>query len=158
MTPAKPTFDTLSRIMIGTELGGGVVAPMAASPVGAVAETFGLGAKTLRGGYGTGSLEMRFQTMLAKTQSGQRALNKARARQQKAQFLQQRMSQSLARLASASPQIYNQIMAGRQLPQGAVVLGGQPRVDLMEQLALRMATSPNSLPGAPAQPSVTDLI
>jgi hypothetical protein len=88
----------------------------------------------------------------------QNQLRKARARQKKYELLQRRMGQSMARLAAADPQLYQHVVTGRQLPQGAVVLGGAPRVDLMEELALRMATSPQAIPGAPAQPSVMDLI
>lgn len=71
----------------------------------------------------------------------QKAFNQQIA-QRKAEVLQlQRlMSQNMARLASASPHLYNQVMAGRQLPEGAVVIGGQPRQDLMEMLAYDMAT------------------
>jgi hypothetical protein len=45
-----------------------------------------------------------------------------------------------ARLAAANPQLYNEIMAGMQLPQDAWVIGGQPRTDLLEELAYDMAT------------------
>jgi hypothetical protein len=88
----------------------------------------------------------------------QSQLRKAAARQKKYELLQRRMGQSMARLAAVDPQLYQHVVTGRQLPQGAVVLGGAPRVDLMEELALRMATSPQAIPGAPAQPSVMDLI
>jgi len=120
--------------------------------------------KSVQGALGTGNVgrlqspELRAQMMMASNESGQRMLAAGRARQKKYEALQKRMGQSLARLAASSPQTYQQVMTGRQLPQGAVVLGGQPRVDLMEDLALRMATSPNSIPGGPAQPSVMDLI
>lgn len=86
------------------------------------------------------------------------AARSQRLQQQKYEKLQSRMAESLARLAAASPQTYNQVMAGRQLPQGAQVFGGTPRVDLMEQLASRMALDPRSFSGNPAQPSVMDLI
>ncbi len=86
------------------------------------------------------------------------AARSQRLQRQKYEKLQARMGESLARLAAASPQTYNQVMAGRQLPQGAQVFGGAPRVDLMEQLASRMALDPRSFSGNPAQPSVTDLI
>jgi hypothetical protein len=49
------------------------------------------------------------------------------------------MLRSMTRLAAANPQLYNEVMAGRKLPQGAVVLGGRPRMDLMEELALGMS-------------------
>jgi hypothetical protein len=37
------------------------------------------------------------------------------------------------------PAIYTAVSAGRKLPQGAVVLGGQPRVDLLQELGRSMA-------------------
>ncbi len=63
-----------------------------------------------------------------------------RSREAEVLQLQRLMSQNMARLASASPHLYNQVMAGRQLPEGGVVIGGQPRQDLMEMLAYDMAT------------------
>ena len=51
-----------------------------------------------------------------------------------------KMASASARLAAVAPHLYNQIMAGRTLPQGAVVLGGSPRTDLLEQIAYGMAT------------------
>lgn len=54
--------------------------------------------------------------------------------------LRRRMLASAARLAAVDPHLYNQILAGRRLPEGARVFGGQPRVDLMEQLAYEMAS------------------
>ena len=101
---------------------------------------------------------LRQMAALASTERGQGALYRANKRKTQFQALQSSMAQSLARLAAASPQTYNPVMAGRLLPQGAVVLGGTPRVDLMEDLALRMASNPQAIPGAPAQPSVKDLI
>jgi len=43
------------------------------------------------------------------------------------------------RLAAIDPHLYNEVMAGRSLPKDAVVFGGQPRTDLMEELAMGMA-------------------
>ena len=60
-------------------------------------------------------------------------------RQMKKQQLERSTAQNAARLAATAPHLYNQILAGRQLPQGAVVLGGQPRTDLLEQLSYGMA-------------------
>ena len=51
-----------------------------------------------------------------------------------------KMATASARLAAVAPHLYNQILAGRTLPQGAVVLGGNPRTDLLEQLAYGMAS------------------
>lgn len=53
--------------------------------------------------------------------------------------LRQDMLRSAARLSAANPQLYEQVLAGRRLPMGATVLGGQPRVDLLQELALGMA-------------------
>jgi hypothetical protein len=53
--------------------------------------------------------------------------------------LRQDMLRSAARLSAANPQLYEQVLAGRRLPLGATVLGGQPRVDLLQELALGMA-------------------
>jgi len=49
------------------------------------------------------------------------------------------MSVSLQRLAGMDPKLYTEVMYGMRLPEGAVVLGGQPRRDLLEELALAMA-------------------
>lgn len=46
------------------------------------------------------------------------------------------------RLMTAAPQVATQILAGRRLPQGAVVIGGRPRTDLLRQFAVQMATDP----------------
>jgi len=43
------------------------------------------------------------------------------------------------RLAMYAPHLFNQVMAGRKLPRDAVVVGGQPRVDLLDELAQGMA-------------------
>lgn len=42
-------------------------------------------------------------------------------------------------LAQNMPHLFNQIMAGRELPEDATVLGGKPRADLMQQVAQDMA-------------------
>jgi len=74
-------------------------------------------------------------------------------RQKMSQITTQRYEQSIAknaaRLAAANPQLYNEVMAGRRLPQGAVVLGGRPRVDLMEELAMSMAGGQFQKPADP---------
>ena len=53
--------------------------------------------------------------------------------------LQRRMVKATMQLAASDPHLYNEIMAGRSLPKDAVVFGGQPRQDLMEELAMGMA-------------------
>jgi len=160
---ASPLVGAVRKEPLGVGLGGADAGfslgmPAFAAGIGGVTRAFGLNQSKTAGGLLMDSPEAMLQMQMASTAAGQRRLNIARKSQQKFEMLQSRMGQSLARLAAVSPQKYQEVMAGRILPQGAVVLGGTPRVDLMEDLALRMASSPNSIPGAPAQPSVMDLI
>jgi hypothetical protein len=53
--------------------------------------------------------------------------------------LQRRMTRATMQLAATDPHLYNEVMAGRSLPRDAVVFGGQPRTDLMEELSMGMA-------------------
>lgn len=62
------------------------------------------------------------------------------ARLEKAR-MEEMVQRNIAIVAQRSPHLYAQVMAGRILPQGAVVLGGVPRTDLMEELAYSMGTS-----------------
>jgi hypothetical protein len=64
--------------------------------------------------------------------------------------VERELAKQSARLAAANPHLYNQIMAGRRLPQGAVILGGNPRTDLMEQIAGGMASNPQLQQQGPA--------
>ena len=66
------------------------------------------------------------------------------------QAVEQEIAKQSARLAAANPHLYNQIIAGRRLPQGAVILGGNPRTDLMEQIASGMASNPQLQQPGPA--------
>jgi len=49
------------------------------------------------------------------------------------------MQMNLQRLSQAAPDLYMQIAAGQRLPQGATVLGGRPRTDLLRDVAQGMA-------------------
>jgi hypothetical protein len=62
------------------------------------------------------------------------------ARAMKARRLQEAMSQNMMRLAAANPQLYNQLLVGRTLPQGAVVIGGGQSSDFLDSVAYQMAT------------------
>lgn len=53
--------------------------------------------------------------------------------------LQRDMAENASRLAAVAPDVYNRVLAGRMLPKGAVVLGGEPRTDLLEELTTGMA-------------------
>lgn len=43
-------------------------------------------------------------------------------------------------LARRNPQLYTEVISGRRLPRGAVVFGGKPRRDMMEELTMAMAS------------------
>lgn len=70
----------------------------------------------------------------------------------RARRLQRAMADNMSRLAAANPQLYNQLLVGRMLPQGAVVIGGGKRSDFLDSVAYQMAiggfespqTSPDS--------------
>lgn len=55
------------------------------------------------------------------------------------QSLQAAIDSNLRRVAQSDPAMYAQVMAGRRLPQGAVVLGGEQRTDLLQELGRAMA-------------------
>jgi hypothetical protein len=61
-------------------------------------------------------------------------------RAMKQRKVQQMMAENTARLAQLDPHTYYEVLAGRRLPQGAVVFGGQPRTDLLERLAYGMTS------------------
>lgn len=73
------------------------------------------------------------------------------ADQMRAEQLEQLMGVNTARLAATMPDVYNQVLAGRTLPRGAVVLGGGQNPDRLQALA--MAMSMGSIKGPQ---SVTD--
>jgi hypothetical protein len=53
--------------------------------------------------------------------------------------MQSSIDENLAKLQAQAPEIYMKFAAGRVLPQGAVVIGGVPRQDLLQQLGMSMA-------------------
>lgn len=59
-------------------------------------------------------------------------------------------SENTALLARYFPHQFQEIMAGRELPQGAVVIGGEPRADLMAEFATHMSS------GGFQQPSTSE--
>jgi len=46
------------------------------------------------------------------------------------------------RIMQVAPHLANQLLAGRRLPQGAVVLGTGQRTDLFREFAQQMVTDP----------------
>lgn len=80
------------------------------------------------------------QPSLAETLAmARRESNMARLEQLRAQQRQMRAMESLGRLAALDPQLYNELTAGRVLPQGAMMFGGTPRTDILEAMAFDMA-------------------
>ncbi len=71
------------------------------------------------------------------------ALMEVQAQQQAEEMKRQQLAflveSNQRRLAQWSPELYNQVLAGRRLPRGAVMIGGVPRTDLLAQVAMRMA-------------------
>jgi hypothetical protein len=88
-----------------------------------------------------------------KEQMQQRRYEAAQA--MKARRLQRAMADNMMRLASANPQLYNQLLVGRTLPQGAVVIGGGQKSDFLESVAYQMATGGFENPqGTPDSPDI----
>lgn len=77
-------------------------------------------------------------------------------REARIQSLIEQVEQNTHRIMRQKPDVAQQILAGRRLPRGAVVIGGQPRTDLLEQVALAMAMNANqasqqSMGGSPLE-------
>ena len=53
--------------------------------------------------------------------------------------LEDSINRNLMRLEAEAPELYMRVASGRRLPQGAVVLGGEKRTDLLEELGRSMA-------------------
>ena len=60
--------------------------------------------------------------------------------QQRVQRVQQAMAFNEAMLASRYPGVYAKLLAGRPLPRGAVVYGGQPNREAVDATTYAMAT------------------
>ena len=54
--------------------------------------------------------------------------------------------ENMARLAASSPELYNQLAAGRRLPQGSTRIGGGTREDILGMVASAMASGSLTLP------------
>ena len=63
----------------------------------------------------------------------------AYADKMKAQRYMRTNAENTAMLARYFPHQFQEIMAGRELPHGAVVIGGEPRADLMAEFANSMS-------------------
>lgn len=63
-----------------------------------------------------------------------------KVRQLESRRLERDMAENAARLASVAPDVYNRVLAGRMLPRGASVFGGQPDTALLDELTYGMST------------------
>lgn len=90
-----------------------------------------LGAKAMqRGGGNEPEMDMSHVDERNRNENILRILESARMDRSNATNRQQ--------LAQNAPDLYSSVMAGRQIPKGSVVLGGQQREDLMQQLVMAM--------------------
>jgi len=128
------TTEGLLRSPVSTILGGALIADIATREAGL---PLAAGAQRAVTGESFLDPETSFSVVLRQQQE----LRKREAlRRAEISRIQRLMAQNMSRLATAAPHLYNQVLAGQQLPAGAVVLGGEPREDLMEALAFSMAS------------------
>ena len=113
----------------------------------------GLGKKLELGAYGVGSATLggaiisglmpdkhsKMERLWGKEEQERQAYIQYKAQETRMRRLQRDMAENAARLAAVAPDVYNRVMAGRMLPKGAAVFGGNPRTDLLEQLTLAMS-------------------
>lgn len=59
----------------------------------------------------------------------------------RAQRIQRDMGNNIRQLAAYRPDLLQELAAGQELPKGATVIGGQPRMDLIEMAASQMSTA-----------------
>ena len=105
----------------GTVLGGLLAAQMVGQPlVEGVARDFGYGYRKEK-------------------EQWERIRRDQLAQEMRARRLQRTISENTTRLMTYEPELAQQILAGRVLPQGAVVIGGRPRTDLLAQVAEGMS-------------------
>ena len=104
----------------------------------------GLGA--VAGGYGvaSGISGLRDRPLIERAQEDLRRTSRQQLIDQLSMSARQTsldnsIQTNLQRLEREAPDLYMRISVGRRLPQGAVVLGGEKRTDLLEELGRSMA-------------------
>lgn len=131
----------------------------AADDVAKVARLGKLGKFALGGGVGLAALGLEFAgpSLLEagreafiegyardKQDLSREQMEKARQAEQFMQLSQMRTQrlteQAMIQLATKAPHLFNESAAGRRLPRGATVIGGQPNVDVLGQVAARLAS------------------
>lgn len=88
---------------------------------------------------GVESSEIEQQRMEDLRRSARRDMLDLLGRKEHKQALQMNINDNLAQLQAQAPDLYMSVAAGRRLPQGAVVIGGVPRQDLLQQLGMSMS-------------------
>jgi hypothetical protein len=88
---------------------------------------------------GAESSEIEQQRMEDLRRSARRDMLDLLGRKEHKQALQMNINDNLAQLQAQAPDLYMSVAAGRRLPQGAVVIGGVPRQDLLQQLGMSMS-------------------
>lgn len=61
-------------------------------------------------------------------------------RQEQQRKLDEAIARNTMMLAQTSPQLFAELSAGRRLPKNATPIGGQPRTDIISEVARRMST------------------
>jgi hypothetical protein len=110
--------------------------------------TAALGAEIGRFGYHT-AIEPPAEAIIGALGAPGRAREAAResfaredtikAIQDRTRMVRESIRKNITYIAQSNPQLYNELVVGRRLPRGAVVLGGPPRRDLLEEVATMMA-------------------
>ena len=97
----------------------------------------GLGSVSLVGGLRSRQIREKALEDFKRTQR-QMVLDQMSEQSQRT-ALQDSIDRNLQTVQQKAPDLYMQVMAGRRLPQGAVVLGGERRTDLLQELGRAMA-------------------
>jgi len=114
----------------------GLLAPTAAFLSSEIAEPIASGFA-----QGAGLPDLFDETSEEKFKREQAAMQQMASQQLRTSRIEEMVQRNIAAIERMSPHMHNQILAGRILPQGAVVLGGNPRTDLLEEVAYNMGTS-----------------
>jgi len=139
---AAPSPDIARQVIskvkgAGGTLGRGVVGVGAAGlAVGAASLLWDPVADLVGGMEITGGAKRRFKKAYAQDRAMMRARLLSEQRQKRIQALK---AENMALLARTKPHLFLELSAGMKLPEDAVVIGGQPRQDLLEQVAEAMS-------------------
>lgn len=71
--------------------------------------------------------------------------------------MQKSMQRNLETIQRARPDLYQRVVTGLDLPDGSVVIGGAPRMDLAQRLAYLMASGQLGDPGDPEEKVLAEM-